>query len=103
MIEWLSELESQATIISNEAMAVQFLTDSQAIQLTTEYDPERSESREGYEEAIDQVRSDLMLPDSYLVLFGAQHGSSDLARLLSDDLEPVLLSGDGVIFASSVI
>ncbi len=69
LISFIQTRESNPVIISNQAMAVHFLTENPAIQVPERWDPVKDQERTDYQSELDLVLSKSSLPNAYVVLF----------------------------------
>jgi hypothetical protein len=72
-IEWIRNLESAPILVTDEAMAVRYLSGVPASQLPERNDPVKQVERAEYEQELKGVLALLKNPNSYLVLFGDEY------------------------------
>jgi 4-amino-4-deoxy-L-arabinose transferase-like glycosyltransferase len=99
VIQWIREQPETATIISNQAMAVGFLTHTEPIQLPESWGPVRNRERPEFQQQRDEVLQLLQRSDTYLVLFNRQDFSRDDGIDWSETLSKILDGNDGSIYA----
>jgi hypothetical protein len=69
LISFIRTRESAPIIVTNQAMAVRFLTDNPAIQIPERWDPVKDQERDDYRSELNAILSQLNSPNSYVVLF----------------------------------
>ena len=97
LIGWIRASDSGSTIVTNEAMAVQFSTGHPAIQLPEQLDPVTERTRPDYLEQVQDVLGILGSSESYLVTFGPTPSDDPYSR----GLGLVLSSSDGAIYSAA--
>lgn len=97
-IRWISDSDSEPVIITNQAMAVNFLTDIPAYQIPERFDPVKSEERPGYDLEIERLSILLQEPNSFLVLFNRTDFSSPSSTELMESLQLVFKAADGSVY-----
>ena len=98
LIQWLRDLDNESTIVTNQAMAVYFLTEIPAYQIPERFDPVKSEERLGYDLEIESLGILLQEPNSYLVLFESSDSTSPSSIDLFENLQLVLATEDGRVY-----
>jgi energy-converting hydrogenase Eha subunit C len=98
LIVWMKTLEGEPTIVTNQAMAVQFTTQRLSIQIPENLDPVTAQVRSQYQDELARTRALLKKPDSYLVLFGAAGSFPEPDPGLIAGLEPLLSEADGRVY-----
>jgi hypothetical protein len=98
LVSWVETLEGQPTIITNQAMAIHFLTGIPAFQIPEGLDPVTAQQRPQYSDEIRGVRSRLREPNAYLVLFGDHASFIQSHPALMTGLELLLATADGVVY-----
>jgi hypothetical protein len=101
IINWIQKQEDDATIITNQAMVVNFLTGYPAIQVPERWDPVKDQIREDYQYEIDQMLAQLETPNAYLVLFERQDLSIPQDQAWTESLSILYDSPEGIIYYSS--
>jgi hypothetical protein len=101
IINWIQKQEDDATIITNQAMVVNFLTGYPAIQVPERWDPVKDQIREDYQTEIDQMLAQLETPNAYLVLFERQDLSIPQDQAWTESLSILYDSPEGIIYSSS--
>jgi hypothetical protein len=99
MIEWVRSKPNETIIITNQAMAVRYLTDRATIQVPERWDPVKDVERETYPSEINEILSLLKRPNSFLILFKRKDFSQPEDRDWLEGLHVVYESGEGEIFA----
>lgn len=98
LIEWIRTRSSEALIITNQAMAVRYLTDRATIQVPERWDPVKDMERETYLSDINEILSLLKSPNSFLVLFKRKDYSRPEDRDWLEGLHVVYESIEGEIY-----
>ena len=100
LIQWIEDLDTDATIVTNQAMAVNFLTDFPAYQIPERYDPVKLQARSGYDQEIESLNALLQKPDSYFILFLSSGDTSEDFKEPFDNLQLVFSTKDGRVYQS---
>jgi hypothetical protein len=98
LIRWIRDVDGEPVIVTNQAMAVNFLTDIPAYQIPERFDPVKSEERPGYDLEIERLSILLQEPNSFLVLFNRTDFSSTSSAVLLENLQLVLKAADGSVY-----
>ena len=100
LIRWIRDSDSEPLIVTNQVMAVNFLTDIPAYQIPERFDPVKSEERPGYDLEIERLSILLQEPNSFLVLFNRTDFSSPSSTELLESLQLVLKAADGSVYGN---
>lgn len=98
VIKWIQASDPQTIIVTNEAMAVQYLSGRAAIQVPDAFDPVTAQPRADYEEAIGELREIIEDQGGYLIVFGGR----PLADFHGLQLEVVMMAPDGIIYSAEL-
>jgi hypothetical protein len=101
VVDWIQNQEDDATIITNRAMVVNFLTAYPAIQIPERWDPVKDKIREDYQIEIDQMSANLKKPNAYLVLFEYQDLTAFEDEAWTESLSIIYKGPEGVIYSYS--
>jgi len=101
LIQWIRDLDNEATIIANQAMAVNFLTDIPAYQIPERFDPVKAEVRPEYEQQLQALHTLLKEPHSFMVLFERRDLSIPADADLIEGLELLFKTSDGWVYISA--
>ena len=101
VVDWIQTQEDDATIITNRAMVVNFLTGYPAIQIPERWDPVKDKIREDYQIEIDQMSANLKKPNAYLVLFEYQDLTAFENEAWTESLSIIYKGPEGVIYSYS--
>ena len=100
LIQWIRDSDSELVIITNQAMAVNFLTDIPAHQIPERFDPVKEEVRPDYMQQMQSIRMLLTEPQSFMVLFERRDLSMPTDADLVEGLELIFTATDGWVYAS---
>ena len=103
LIQWIRDLDNKATIITNQAMAVQLLTDIPAYQTPEHFDPVKADVRLDFTQQMQSIRTLLMEPYSFMVLFERRDPSTPADADLIEGLELIFTATDGWVYISKEI
>jgi len=98
LIQWIRDSDSELVIITNQAMAVNFLTDIPAYQLPERFDPVKAEVRPEYGQQMQGLRTLLKEPHSFMVLFEQRDLSIPADADLIEGLELIFTATDGWVY-----
>lgn len=99
LIQWIRDSDTESVIITNQAMAVNFITENPAYQIPERFDPVKAEVRPEYEQQMRSLRTLLKGPHSFMVLFERRDLSIPADADLVEGLELIFTATDGSVYA----
>ncbi len=102
LIEWIDATDDEATIYTNQALVVYFLTKQPAYQLPERWDPVKAVIRSDYPAQLAKIREKLKAADTFLVMFKQRDLSLPPETEISAGLELLFSSEDGEVFVDPV-
>jgi hypothetical protein len=100
LIQWIRDSDSELVIITNQAMAVNFLTDIPAYQIPERFDPVKEEVRPDYILQMQSIRMLLDEAHSFMVIFERRDISMPSDADLVEGLQLIFTATDGWVYAS---
>jgi hypothetical protein len=100
LIQWINSQEDDPIIVTNQAMAVRYLTKIPAYQVPERFDPVKAEVRPDYILQMQSIRMLLNEPHSFMVLFERRDLSMPADADLVEDLELIFTATDGWVYTS---
>jgi hypothetical protein len=100
LIQWIRDSDSELVIITNQAMAVNFLTDIPAYQIPERFDPVKEEVRPDYRQQMQSIRMLLDEAHSFMVIFERRDISMPSDADLVEGLQLIFTATDGWVYAS---
>ena len=100
LVQWINSLDEDPIIITNQAMAVRYLTKIPAYQVPERLDPVKAEVRPDYMQQMQSIRTLLIEPHSFMVLFERRDLSTPADADLIEGLELIFTATDGWVYVS---
>ena len=101
LVQWINSMEEDPIIITNQAMAVRYLTKIPAYQVPERFDPVKGEVRPDYKQQMQSIRMLLNEPHSFMVLFERRDISTPSDADLVEGLELIFSATDGWVYVSA--
>ncbi len=100
-VAWVRALDPSASLTSNEAFPLYYLTGRPVYWAPEAIDPVKGEPRADLADELDAMRTRLASPDAYLVIFHPDSLRVEMPPLaeLTQDLLPVLKTSDAVVYS----
>jgi hypothetical protein len=102
LIKWIDSTDDQATIYTNQALVVYFLTKRPAYQLPERWDPVKAVVRSDYPAQLAKIREKLKAADTFLVMFKQRDLSLPPETEVSAGLALLFSCEDGEVFIDPV-